>query len=160
MQKNNTKKIGVFAGSFDPVTLGHIDIVARASKMFYELFVVVANNPSKACKYDLEHRLAMLSSSIAHIPNIVVEYCEGLLVDFCKAKNITTIVRGIRNIIDFEYEKSLFEFNYSISNNTIDTIFLPCKNSLSHINSTAIRELLSYNKSVNEYVPKQIIDML
>jgi pantetheine-phosphate adenylyltransferase len=152
--------IALFSGSFDPVTYGHLDIIKRASKMFDTLIVGIGENSSKKYMFDTWTRFSFITKEIEFLQansnsneykNIVVQIFPGLIVKFCKNENIKTIIRGVRNTIDFEQESTIARINQSQDPN-IETIFLPTHPTLSHISSTVVKEIVKYGGNVSEYV--------
>lgn len=113
----------IYPGSFDPVTLGHLDIIKRASKIFDELIVGVLNNNSKSPLFSVEKRVKMLNDVVKDLPNVKVMSFEGLLVDFARKVDAQIIVRGLRAVTDFEYELQMSQTN-TVLNENVDTIFL------------------------------------
>ena len=111
----------VFPGSFDPITLGHCEIIEKACEIFDEVIVSVGNNSEKNYRFSLDQRIKFISDEFTNNPKVYVEKYEGLTVDFCKNKNVKHIVRGLRNPADFEFEKKIALFNNSLEN--IETIF-------------------------------------
>src|SRR5207302_7682534 len=125
-------------GSFDPVTLGHIDVIERVARYFDRVIVAVIRNPQKAASlFDLEEREAMLSEVTAHLPNVRIEYFAGLLVDFAKSQGADTIVKGLRAVSDFDYELQMAQMNQSLTG--IDTFFLATSPSYSFLSSSLVR---------------------
>ena len=117
-------KIAVYPGSFDPITLGHLDIIKRASAMFDEVIVAVMTNSTKSPLFTLDERVKMLKESIGDLKNVEIKSFDGLLIDYCKSQGIHIIVRGLRAITDFEYELQIAQVNRELSHNQVDTVFL------------------------------------
>jgi len=134
------RRIAMFAGTFDPPTNGHENIIRRASQLFECLHVVIAVNPEKKCRYSVENRIKMLNAITGEMDNIIVTFWDGLSVDYARKHDIGVMVRGIRNDKDF-----LYEYDMACKNRTlypgIETVFLPADASLSHISSTSVRKL-------------------
>ncbi|WP_010167483.1 pantetheine-phosphate adenylyltransferase [Candidatus Epulonipiscium viviparus] len=150
----------IYPGSFDPVTIGHIDIIARASQHFTSLIVAIGYNPNKATGlFDLKTRIAMLKLATKKFDNVTVATYDGLLIDFMQSANVNVIVKGVRNSKDFEYEKDMALINNSLDI-TIETFLLFANPMYSFISSSMVRELLYFNKEVDNYVPKEIIYIL
>lgn len=150
--KNN---IAIFSGSFDPVTLGHLNIIERAANTFSELIVAIGENPNKKYTFNLQERIAFLKNATIHLKNVRVESFDGLLIDFAYEQNANIIVKGVRNNQDFDYERLLHEV--SITQQTgIDTHILVCDNKLSHVSSSAVKELCRYQGLIHEYVPYEV----
>ena len=131
----------IYPGSFDPVTLGHIDIAQRGASMANKLVVAVLTNASKTPHFTLNQRIAFLEDALGHIPNIEIDTFGGLLVDYARLKNATAIIRGIRGATDFENEAMYATHNKLLSGQSkLETIFIPATPSLSYISSTIARE--------------------
>ena len=142
----------VYAFSGDPITLGHIDIIDRASKMFKVLVVAIGQNPKKNYTFTLEERLDMAKNALKGRRNVTVTSFQGLLVDFAYENGISAIVRGIRGPQDFDYESELYHVNAS-QKLDIDTVFLPARQDLTHISSTTAKALQLEKGLIHEYVP-------
>ncbi len=142
----------IYAGSFDPVTFGHIDIIRRSSAMFDELLVGVLVNSAKNPLFSIENRVNMLKDVTADIPNCRVVSFQGLLVDFAKANDIHVIVRGLRAVTDFEYELQIAQSN-RIVDPEIDTIFLTTSLEYSYLSSSMVKEYAKYGADVKAFVP-------
>jgi len=146
----------VFAGTFDPFTLGHFDVVKRVSKMFETVYVVVSKNASKNTVIDSQTRYDMVVKACIDEPNVKIVLHEGLLVDFCNDVGANCIVKGVRNSTDFDYERLQASVNKQLGN--IETLFLPCSDDMSFLSSSFVRELLSFGKDISKYVPEQIVE--
>lgn len=152
-------KYAIYPGSFDPVTLGHLDIIKRGSDIFDHLIVGVLNNSSKSPLFSLEQRVNMLREATSDLPNVSIEAFDGLLVDFAKDKNISVIVRGLRAVTDFEYELQIAQSNRKVSP-TLDTVFLTTSIEYSYLSSSIVREYASYGVDVSGFVPANVLPML
>ena len=130
----------IYPGSFDPVTLGHLDIIYRASKIVDELIVSVLNNKSKSPLFSVENRVKMLEEVVKDIPNVKVMSFEGLLVDFAKKVDAKVIVRGLRAVTDFEYELQMSQTNMVLDSD-IDTIFFTTSLEYAYLSSSTVKEL-------------------
>ena len=148
-------KKAVFPGSFDPITLGHCEIIEKACEIFDELIVSVGNNSDKNYKFSLDQRLKFISNEFKNNPKVYVEKYEGLTVDFCKNKNIKHIVRGLRNPADFEFEKKIALFNSSLEN--IETIFLLTSPNNAFISSSMVREIMDNGGNFKKFVPNSVL---
>jgi pantetheine-phosphate adenylyltransferase len=149
-------KIAVFPGSFDPVTKGHTDIIERSLPLFDELIVAIGVNTDKKYLFDLEKRINWLKQVTSNYNNCRVEHYEGLTVDFCKKVGANYIVRGLRNPGDFEFEKAIAQMNSDLSD-SIETIFLVSKPSLSHIASTIVRDIIKNGGDPKLFLPDGIV---
>ena len=147
-------KKAVFPGSFDPITLGHCEIIEKACEIFDEVIVSVGNNSDKNYRFSLDQRLKFISDEFKNNPKVYVEKYEGLTVDFCKNKNIKYIVRGLRNTADFEFEKKIALFNRSLEN--IETIFLLTSPNNAFISSSMVREIMDNGGNFKKFVPNTV----
>jgi pantetheine-phosphate adenylyltransferase len=146
------RNIAVFPGTFDPITVGHVDIVNRASSMFDEIIIAIGVNTKKTTLFDLEKRKEWVKIAFANNPKVRVETYEGLTVDFCKTVNATFLLRGLRNGTDFDYESHIAQLNKALWNN-IETIFIMCNPELSYISSTLVRDLIIHKADYQRYLP-------
>lgn len=149
------KKIAVFPGSFDPITIGHYDLIIRAMPLFDEIVVAVGVNSQKNTLFSLEQRMAWLEEVFEDEPTIKVDYFEKLTVDFCKKIGAQYLVRGLRNASDFDYEKTISQLN-NILGKGLETIFLISKPEYSHISSTIVREIIKGGGDAAPFLPKEI----
>lgn len=152
-------RIFVYPGSFDPVTNGHLDIINRASKICDKLIVVVSINMNKKSTFTIEERLNLLNMTVGKKDNIEITSFSGLLVDFMRKVKAKTIIKGLRAISDFEYEMQMALLNHNLDEN-IDTVFMMTNIQNSFLSSSAIRELASHGGKIDDFVPKQIADII
>jgi pantetheine-phosphate adenylyltransferase len=146
-------------GSFDPVTLGHLDIIERTARHFDEVIVAVIRNPQKTQSlFTLEERQQMLKEALAHLDNIRIEFFKGLLVDFAKEQGAESIVKGLRAVSDFDYELQMAQMNQRLTG--IDTFFLSTSPSYSFLSSSLVREVARFGGDVSAMVPKHVNDRL
>ena len=145
----------MFPGSFDPITLGHCEIIEKACEIFDELIVSVGNNSDKDYKFSLDQRLKFISNKFKNNSKVYVEKYEGLTVDFCKTKNIKHIVRGLRNPADFEFEKKIALFNNSLEN--VETIFFLTSPNNAFISSSMVREIMDNGGNFKKFVPNSVL---
>lgn len=150
-------RIGIYPGSFDPVTKGHLDIIMRSSKLVDKLVIGVLNNSSKKPLFTALERVNMLKEVTKSMPNVEVEAFEGLLVDFADLKKADIIVRGLRAVTDFEYELQLAQTNHKV-NPRIDTVFFTTSVEYAYLSSSVVREIAMYNGDIVDLVPDEIID--
>lgn len=136
----------LYPGSFDPVTLGHIDIAVRGAKIAERVIVALLHNPHKAGTFTMEERIAFLQEAFRDIPNIEVGHYDGMLVDYVKSTGATAILRGVRSITDFETETRNAIYNKMLSETfgSYETLLLPANPAYAHVSSTAIREMASF----------------
>jgi pantetheine-phosphate adenylyltransferase len=151
--------ISIYPGSFDPVTLGHIDIIKRAAKMTDVLIVGVLKNSAKRGLFTIEEREDMLRQVTKDIPNIEIKSFDGLLVDFAKENNANTIVRGLRAITDFDYELQMAQTNRALYEGA-DTIFIPTSIEYSFLSSTTVREIASLGGDISKFVVPYVEEKL
>ena len=144
----------VCPGSFDPVTLGHLDVFERAAAQFDEVVVAVLINPNKQGMFDLDERIAMIEESTTHLPNLRVESGEGLVVDFVKARGLTAIVKGLRTGTDFEYELQMAQMNRHIAD--VDTFFVATTARYSFVSSSLAKEVAIFGGDVSELLPEPV----
>ncbi|MDQ2636440.1 MAG: pantetheine-phosphate adenylyltransferase [Actinomycetota bacterium] len=144
----------VCPGSFDPVTLGHIDVFERAAAQFDEVIIAVLVNPNKKGMFDLDERIAMLEESTAHLPNVRAEAGEGLVVDFVRNHGLTAIVKGLRTGTDFEYELQMAQMNKHVAG--VDTFFVATAPRYSFVSSSLAKEVASLGGDVTELLPEPV----
>ena len=146
------KRVALFPGTFDPFTIGHESLVKRGLTLMDEIVIAIGMNESKKSYFTLEKRLNMIDELYADNPRVMVETYNTLTIDFANKIGANYILRGIRSVIDFEYEKAIADMNRTISN--IETFVLFTEPSLSHISSTVVRELIQYGHDVSRFIPK------
>lgn len=148
----------ILPGSYDPVTLGHLDIIRRASEMYDEVFVVVFINPEKEYSFSLSDRVSMLMLATAQLDNVLVSYSLGRVVDYMREHNIEKIIKGIRNESDLAYERVQEEYN--LMHGGYPTEYLYSDGALVGISSTLAREKLKNGESLEGILPKNVIDFI
>lgn len=141
----------IYPGTFDPVTNGHTDLIARGSKLFSEVIVGVASSPSKKPWFDLDTRVRMIEGAVAHLPNVTVVGFSGLLVDFAKQQQASVLIRGLRAVSDFEYEFQLANMNRRLAPD-LESVFLTPAEENSFISSTLVKEVALHKGDVSEFV--------
>ena len=149
----SSEKIAVVAGSFDPVTVGHLDIIKRAANIFDKIIVGVLDNSEKSYLFDKNARLALMKEAVLDIPNAKAYYYDGLLIDFVKMHNASVIVKGIRNERDLAFEKKMAEYNYK--NGGIETLFFFANDEYANVSSTLVRDLLKKGENVAPLLPEK-----
>ena len=149
-------RIAVYPGSFDPVTLGHLDIIERSSKMVDKLIVGVLNNSAKNPLFSVAERVTMLKNVTAHLSNVEVTSFDGLLVDFAVQCHAQTVVRGLRAITDFEYELQMSQTN-RIMCPELDTMFLTTDLKYAYLSSSTVREVARYHGNISAFVPPSVL---
>ncbi|TDQ07079.1 pantetheine-phosphate adenylyltransferase [Pedobacter metabolipauper] len=152
-------KIALFPGSFDPITIAHVDILKRALPLFDKIVVGIGLNSSKQGYLSAEKREEIVKTVFAGYSNVAVQTYEGLTVDFCKKINATYMVRGVRSVGDFEYEKAIAQINQTMMPE-METIILLSKPEYSAISSTIVRDILRNNGDVRQFLPEQAIPFL
>jgi pantetheine-phosphate adenylyltransferase len=147
-----TPKIAIFPGTFDPFTIGHLSLVNRGLQLVDKIIIAIGINPNKKTFFSLKQRIETISKLFEHNPNVSVQAYDSLTVDFAREVDAQFILRGIRSVNDFEYEKNIADVNRKISG--IETFVLFTEPEHTHISSSIVRELLSYGKNVDDFVPK------
>lgn len=153
------RRIAVCPGSFDPVTLGHLDIMQRASQLFDRVIVLVSVNPKKSPSFTPEERVEMIKRTAGHLKNIEIETFDGLLADFVRKKKATAIVKGLRAVTDFEYE-----FQMALANKKLcpeaETVFLVTRSENMYLSSSVVKQIASFGGDISGFVPPQIKDFI
>jgi pantetheine-phosphate adenylyltransferase len=149
------KKIAVFPGSFDPITLGHVSVINRAVNLFDEVIVAIGTNSQKKYMFDLKQREAWIKGAFSAEPKISVDIYNGLTIDYCKSKQAKYILRGLRNQQDFEFERTIAQMNKKL-NDEIETIFLFTEVEYSAINSTVVRDIIRNGGDAYQFLPANI----
>lgn len=152
-------KIALYAGTFDPITKGHLDIMERALKLFDTVIIAVAESKEKNSMFTLEQRIEMIQHSTNHLHNITIVGFKNLTIDLAKEYQATILIRGLRSVSDFEYELQLDYLNNSLDN-TIETTYLMSKLEHTFISSSAVRSLLKFGGKVEHLVPKDILKII
>lgn len=152
-------KKAIYPGSFDPLTLGHLDIIERSARIVDELVVGVLNNSAKNSLFSLDERVSMIKEMTDSMPNVTVTSFNGLLVDYMREIDATIIVRGLRAVTDFEYELQIAQTNH-VENPEVETIFLTTSLQYSYLSSTIVKEFASYGGDLSKFVPARFIDQI
>lgn len=153
-----TRRIAVYTGTFDPLTLGHLDVIGRGSLLFDSLIVAIGVNPNKASLFTVDERVALARLSVAHLERVTVQSFEGLAVDFVRSVGANIILRGVRTLSDMEYE-----FGMSLTNQRLDpgieTVFLMADGEYSHISSSLIKQIAGFGgrEMLERFVPPQLV---
>lgn len=148
-------KLGVYPGTFDPFTNGHLDLVSRGIRIFDELIIAVAPSQSKKPLFSLEERIALIKESVAHLKNVRVDIFNTLLVDYVRDKRGTAIIRGLRAVSDFEYELQIALMNRRLDHNS-ETVFMMPSEEYSFLSSTIVKEVASFGGVVSGLVPPPV----
>lgn len=149
----------IYAGTFDPLTNGHLDIIRRASKLVDELTILVADNQLKKTTFTVEERKMMIENVLNGTPNVKIDYTNGLVVEYAKKHNVKIMFRGLRNFQDYEYEYSLSKYNRNI-NSEIETVLLFPSSNSDFVSSSGIKELVYYGVDISNYIPKVNVDIV
>ena len=152
-------KIALFPGSFDPVTKAHVDILRRAIPLFDKVVIGIGLNSTKAAFLDIDRRKSMLQAVFADEQKVEVLTYEGLTVEFCKKIGASYMIRGIRTVSDFEYEKAIAQMNHALVPE-IESIFIVSKPGYSSISSTIVRDIMRNKGDVRQFIPKEAFDLL
>ena len=153
-------KKAVYPGSFDPMTLGHLDIIKRAAPMFDELTVAVLNNTQKTPLFSVEERVKILEKATEALPNVKIDSFSGLLIDYCRDKGFHIAVRGLRAITDFEYELQIAQANRQMSKDALDTVFLTTSLEYAYLSSSSVKEIASFGGNISQCVPDFVAEMI
>lgn len=144
-------KIAVYPGSFDPVTLGHLDIIERSLELFDEVIVAVMYNRNKRPMFDVEERVELLRKSTTHLKNVTIDSHEGLLIDYLKRKDLNIVVKGLRAISDFEAEFQMASVNQKLSPG-VETVFIMTRTEYMYLSSSIVKEVASFNGDISNFV--------
>ncbi|MSO42994.1 MAG: pantetheine-phosphate adenylyltransferase [Candidatus Planktophila sp.] len=147
-------KRAVCPGSFDPITFGHLDIIKRASTHFDQVVVAVLENRTKSSLFTVAERIEMIRETVADLPNVIVDSWSGLLVDYCKSNSITTIVKGLRAVTDFDYELQMAQLNLQASG--VETMLMATAPAYSFLSSSIVKELAHYGGDVSSMIPANV----
>ncbi|HOZ51465.1 MAG TPA: pantetheine-phosphate adenylyltransferase [Chitinophagaceae bacterium] len=148
-------RIALFPGTFDPMTLGHTDVINRALPLFDKIVIGVGSNSNKQPMFSLEQRIAWMNDIFKNEPKVEVHSYSGLTVDYCKAIEANFILRGIRNTLDYEYEKSIADMNKTLAS-SIETVFLTCSPIYSSFSSTIVRDIIKHQGNYSIFIPSEI----
>ncbi len=151
-------RIAVSPGSFDPVTMGHLDVFERASRMSDQVIVAVLINKIKESLFTVEERIEMLTEATAHLPNVTVDSFYGLLVDYCKDHEVNAIVKGLRAVSDFDYELQMAQMNYRLTQ--VETCFISTNPLYSYLSSSLVKDVATHGGDVGGLVPEAVLKRL
>ena len=149
--------IAVYPGSFDPITLGHLNIIRRSAAIFNEVLVCVMVNSDKNPLFTAEERVELVKRTVARFPNVMVESSAMLLIDFMKERNSKVIIKGLRAMSDFDREFQMALINRKLDE-TVETLFMPSSEKYTYLSSTAVREMARYGADLTDWAPMEIID--
>ena len=147
----------IYPGSFDPITLGHLNIIRRASKIFDRVVVCVTVNSAKTPMFSLEERMELIERVVKRLPNVSVETSDVLLAEYVKQYEKPVLVKGLRAVSDFEYEFQLALINSRL-NRELDTVFLPSDAKYTYISSSVVKEMARYGADLSNFVPREILE--
>ena len=150
-----SSQLAIYAGSFDPPTNGHLDLVDRASKLFPRVVVALGQHPTRSALFSVDERLQLLKRVCAPVPNVEVALFDGLLVDYARTIGARIIVRGLRAATDFEYELQIAHANADLAPD-LDTVFLPTRTNYGFISASLVREIASHGGDVSRYAPPEV----
>jgi pantetheine-phosphate adenylyltransferase len=154
-----SSQLAIYAGSFDPPTNGHLDLVDRASKLFPRVVVALGQHPTRSPLFTVPERVALLQQVCAHMKNVEIALFDGLLVDYAHKIGAQIIVRGLRAATDFEYELQIAHANADLAPD-VDTVFLPTRTNYGFISASLVREIASHGGDVSRYAPKAVCEAL
>jgi len=157
--ENSTKGLALYPGSFDPFTFGHLDILERASQLFDTVVVTIAENSSKTALFSAQERKELILACATHLPNLEVEIFDGLLVDYAVKRGALALVRGLRQVSDFDYEFRMAFANRRLAPD-VETIFLMTSEKHALINASIVREIHLHGGDISSFVPKAILQAL
>ncbi|MGN7355954.1 pantetheine-phosphate adenylyltransferase [Paenibacillus sp. SAF-054] len=149
------KRVAVYPGSFDPVTMGHLDIIQRAARQFDVLVVAVLNNRSKQPLFTIEERMELIRTVTAHLPNVEVDSFRDLTANYVRLRNAQAIVRGVRSVTDFEYELQMASTNHKL-NPDAETVFMMTNPKYSYLSSSIVKEIAAFHGDVKDLVPVEV----
>ncbi|MCR4612321.1 MAG: pantetheine-phosphate adenylyltransferase [Lachnospiraceae bacterium] len=145
----------MYPGCFDPITNGHLDIIKRGAKLFDEVVVLVIDNRSKSITYTLEDRVKMVEIATKDIPGVKIDTYNGLTTDYIKSNDVDVIIRGVRNLVDYEYESSLLEI-YKTQGVNVESVLLCTRSEFAYLSSTVVRQHAQLGGDLSKFVPKEI----
>ncbi|HIQ71196.1 MAG TPA: pantetheine-phosphate adenylyltransferase [Candidatus Onthenecus intestinigallinarum] len=149
--------IALYPGSFDPITVGHLDIIERAARLYDDVVVAVLHNPKKQGAFPVQTRLALIERACAHLPNVRAEFFEGLLVDYARQVGASVVLRGLRAVSDFEYEFQMAQMNRRLCPG-VETLFMMTRPEHAYISSSGVREIATFGGDVSAFVPPCILN--
>lgn len=151
--------VAAYSGTFDPITFGHTDIIRRAARMFPRLIVAVGLNPSKNPRFTIEERVELIRASVKPLRNVEVKPFDGLIVDFARENGVSVLVRGVRTVGDFDYEKQMAVMNRDLYPK-LDTVMLVPSPEHAHLSSSLVREIASLGAPIEKFVPGPVVPLL
>ncbi|MBO9999902.1 MAG: pantetheine-phosphate adenylyltransferase [Cyanobacteria bacterium SID2] len=155
MPRDREGVVAIYPGSFDPITLGHLDIIERGCRLFDKVVVAVVTNPNKNPLFDVRERMRLIRASTPHLDNLEVDGFDGLTVNYARIRQATVLLRGLRVLSDFEMELQMAHTNKTLSN-SIETVFLATSNEYSFLSSSVVKEIARFGGSVDRFVPPPV----
>ena len=149
----------IYPGSFDPITVGHLDVIARATQLFDSVIVAVAQNEAKQSLFSVPERMELVNEAASSIPGVVVKGLDGLLVDFCRQEDVFVVIRGLRAVSDFEFEFQMALMNRQLEPR-LETVFLTPKEDYSYLSSRIVKEVARLGGNVDQFVPASVAQKL
>ncbi len=156
---SNDEKLAVYPGTFDPVTNGHLDVIHRAVSLFHKVIVAVTTNPAKQPLFSVSERVEMVRDAVSGMGKVQVETFDGLLMDYARGKGAHVVVRGLRQVTDFEFEFQMALVNRKLSSDIV-TVFLMPNEKYVYLNSTIVREVAKFHGDISAFVPPQVAEKL
>jgi pantetheine-phosphate adenylyltransferase len=150
----------LYTGSFDPLTMGHLDIIKRAAKLYDELVIGVISNPAKKSMFTLEEREEMLRETVKDLDHVSVDHFSGLLADYVNRNGYNVVIRGLRSSTDFDYELQMAQMNDRLFNDGVETVFLMTDPKYSYISSSVVKEVFTLGGNINGLVPEEILNRM
>jgi pantetheine-phosphate adenylyltransferase len=147
--------IAIYPGSFDPITLGHLDLIERGCRLFEQVIVAVLQNPNKAPMFTVQERLEQIRRSTLHLPNLEVDFFDGLTVNYAQMRRAQVLLRGLRAVSDFEAELQMAHINKTLSDQ-IETVFLATSNEYSFLSSSVVKEIARFGGPIDHLVPQHV----
>ena len=151
--------VAAYSGTFDPVTFGHTDIIRRAARMFPRLLVAISLNPGKNPRFTIAERVDLCRESVADLKNVEVKPFDGLIVDFARDNGVSVLVRGVRSVGDFDYERQMAVMNRDLYTK-LDTVMLVPSPEYAHLSSSLVRELAGLGAPIEKFVPQPVVEVL
>jgi len=152
-------RIAICSGSYDPITLGHVDIITRSSKLFDKVVALLLVNPLKSPSFSVEERVELIRASVSHLPNVEVDTHSGLLVDYAKKTGAGTIIRGLRAVTDFEYEFQMALINKKLCPE-VETLYLNTSAEYLYLSSSIVKQVANFGGDISPFVPAAILDQV
>lgn len=150
-----SRRIAIYPGSFDPITMGHVDIIQRVARIFDRVVVLIATSPDKQSLFSAQERQSLIEKSLAHLGNIDVDHHEGLTIDYARSKDAKVLIRGLRAVVDFEYEVSMANMNFKLDPE-IETMLVFARPEFYFLSSRSVKEVAKYGGQLTGLVPEPV----